>query len=306
MQQCNREHLITRLLNNPHVHIHTHAYTHAHARAYTRAYTHAYTHTYMHTHAPTRTHTLVRTHARARTFNNWARLIIRICPQVLLVAPSIACSLQDPEGLKDDLGGETAKFIEELKSAKLVCIIVYSENPRHYTYLEFLKNAETWQISYKDSLKTASESALATAARIMNNIGLKQDAPLKPSNVFYQEDGWSCGLWALKFVEAAVRKHLGEPRIPDASIADATVFINKFINFIKNDTGKAKAKAKPKATGKLQPYTEVTHKTFEDALAAALLCTKCEPTKLGTKGCSQCMGKWFEEIRVKRAPAKFH
>ena len=38
------------------------------------------------------------------------------------------------------------------------------------------------------------------------------------------------------------------------------------------------------------------HKTLEEALAAGLRCTKCVATKLSTKGCKACKGKWFEAI----------
>ena len=41
--------------------------------------------------------------------------------------------------------------------------------------------------------------------------------------------------------------------------------------------------------------------TFEEALAAGLRCTKCKPTKKGIKGCKQCMGHWFKEVRERHA-----
>ena len=43
-------------------------------------------------------------------------------------------------------------------------------------------------------------------------------------------------------------------------------------------------------------YIEPTHESLEAALAAGQACNKCIATLAGTKGCRECMGKWFEEI----------
>ena len=42
--------------------------------------------------------------------------------------------------------------------------------------------------------------------------------------------------------------------------------------------------------------------TLEEAIEAGIKCAKCHPTKFGTKGCTSCMGHWFEEIRVQKLP----
>ncbi len=46
---------------------------------------------------------------------------------------------------------------------------------------------------------------------------------------------------------------------------------------------------------------EPVFESFEQALAAGLLCTKCVATQAGTKGCRACMGEWFESLRQKAA-----
>ena len=56
----------------------------------------------------------------------------------MLVAPSASIALADSEGIKPDHGGENEAYIKELKSSRLVCIVVDSDTPRHYTYLELL------------------------------------------------------------------------------------------------------------------------------------------------------------------------
>ena len=61
------------------------------------------------------------------------------------------------------------------------------------------------------------------------------------------------------------------------------------------------AKSVPKAAPALppapaDPRIELYFDSLEDAMDAANKCSKCLPTKMGTKGCRTCMGKWFEEI----------
>ncbi len=63
-------------------------------------------------------------------------------------------------------------------------------------------------------------------------------------------------------------------------------------------TAKAKAKGAAKSSSSM---IEPIHETFESALAAAFLCTKCVATKFGTKGCRACMGEHFEQIRLRKA-----
>jgi len=53
-------------------------------------------------------------------------------------------------------------------------------------------------------------------------------------------------------------------------------------------------------TSKKKQWVPPVFDCLEDALAAAQKCTKCLPTKQALKGCSFCMGKWFEEIRQKQ------
>ena len=95
-------------------------------------------------------------------------------------------------------------------------------------------------------------------------------------------------------------------RLKDASLSATSSLLNTFIRIVKNEAmPKASAKAKAKAKARNYPREEPKHSTLEEALAAAHACNKCEPTKMGTKGCTACMGEWFESIRIKRAPPKF-
>ena len=58
---------------------------------------------------------------------------------------------------------------------------------------------------------------------------------------------------------------------------------------------------------KLSPAAKSgTPLTLEDAIQASFACSKCHVTKSnGTKGCSQCMGPFFQPLRV-RAKKDLH
>ena len=79
-------------------------------------------------------------------------------------------------------------------------------------------------------------------------------------------------------------------------------FVSKCLN---KDPPQAQPMPKEQAKGR-KTKPEVIHETFQLALEAAHKCTKCEPTTRGSKGCSSCMGKWFDEkMRINAAPIKF-
>ncbi|MBM4179834.1 MAG: hypothetical protein FJ211_10980 [Ignavibacteria bacterium] len=81
---------------------------------------------------------------------------------------------------------------------------------------------------------------------------------------------------------------------------------NEFISKIK-DADLKKATKVPdkkkgaKAEGKVYATHEPVHASLEEAMFAALACTKCVPTKNGSKGCRTCMGEHFETIRQRKA-----
>jgi hypothetical protein len=85
-------------------------------------------------------------------------------------------------------------------------------------------------------------------------------------------------------------------------------FANKQLEV--RDASNKKPKIEKKETQHEETQHEETqneenqHETFDHALAAGHLCTKCIGTKAGTKGCRACMGEWFEQIRKKLACEK--
>jgi hypothetical protein len=169
-------------------------------------------------------------------------------PQAMLVPPQVCVSLADTDGIKFDIGGEHKKFQATVNTSELVCFVVYSIGPpRHFTYLELKQNltdGKGFEVAYKDSLKQPSTSGIQAAKQILINLGLEHFVDkVVPSNKVYQPDGWSCGIYVLRWIEAALRRARGEPRIADASITDVTRLTNEFISKV---LPKPKAKSEAK------------------------------------------------------------
>jgi hypothetical protein len=219
----------------------------------------------------------------------------------MLVVPSIAITFAGDE-LVEDHGGEVAKFVVKVHEAKHVFFVLWSEPPSHYSYL-YVKNVEGQprHIEYKDSLP--GEAARAVATRTLRNLKLiepHEEAP-QPSNKSRQSDGWSCGLWASRWIERQLRENRGEARMVPTSFADMKNRTNEFIAKLK-EAKEPKLESKTAAKEATARKThEPTHASFEAALAAAWSCTKCLPTKAATKGCRACMGEHFESIRQRKA-----
>ena len=105
-------------------------------------------------------------------------------------------------------------------------------------------------------------------------------------------------MWTLQLVEARARQHRNEMLTNSAAIGHVMTRLNEFISKLRPSAHQIpKSKAKAKATGKTRPE----HQTLEAALTAANSCKKRRPTKECTKGCSECMGSWFAQIRVRKA-----
>jgi len=145
------------------------------------------------------------------------------------------------------------------------------------------------------------------AMKLLRNlelIGLEEQAPA-PSNRSNQDDAWSCCLWASRWVERQIRENIGEPRRPTLSFGDMSSRANEFISKIKQasdkEAGEINRGKGNLEIGKPRETHEPEHLTFEACEAGAFLCTKCLPTKSGTKGCRVCMGEWFERIRMRKS-----
>ena len=219
-------------------------------------------------------------------------------PEIRIFEPSVSTVYSyEPGG--DDHGGENVKFSDELLASKHVFFVVWAASPSHYTYIYTRKpeGDEPRLVEYKDSLKPAADTSRAAATRLLRNLKLAEECP-EPCNRAFQSDGWSCGLWTVRWIERQLREIAGEPRMKPPSIMDVFGRGQEFIDKVKLAKPKA-TKPKAKSVAKVYKNPEPTFATLEEALTAAHKCTKCLPTKALTKGCRQCMGEWFEHIRQK-------
>jgi hypothetical protein len=218
-----------------------------------------------------------------------------------IVIPSIATPWGNDEAVYEDGGGEVGVFKAIVGSTKHVFLVLWSSPPAHFTYL-YVRNVEGQprHIEFKDSLP--GEAARIVATKTLRNLGLIEnhaEAPV-PCNTCVQADGWSCGLWASRWVERQMRENRGEARLPPPSLAEMRNRANEFMCKIK-DVKKVPIEKKPEAASKHYETHEPVHASFEDAQVAATACSKCLPTKAGTKGCRACMGDYFELIRQRKS-----
>ena len=166
-----------------------------------------------------------------------------------------------------------------------------------------------WLQQLEDSGFGEAPDNLVWAKQILINIGIENLVEyVKKSNKLGQNDAWSCGIWVLKWIEADLRARRDEVPMP-LSIQMVTKRVNVFIEKLKQKAllpaaAKAAAPAPPAVPEVLPDPVGDKFKTLEEALDAAASCKKCLPTQRGTKGCSQCMGNWFEQIRLQKLPKK--
>ena len=178
-----------------------------------------------------------------------------------------------------------ATFKVIVKTTKHVLFVLWSEPPRHYTTL-YVRNIEGHprHIEFKDSMP--GETARQAATRLLRNLELiehGQECP-EPCSTRRQADGWSCGLWASRWVERQLRENKGEDRLIPTSLAEMRNRANEFIMKIKESKKVAPVEAKgDTAPSKSYLTHEPAHATPEEALFAAGVCAECLPTKAGDR-----------------------
>ena len=101
---------------------------------------------------------------------------------------------------------EDEAFFARVRASKHLCIVLQSEAPSHYTFLEVKKNEDgssIESIEFKDSLRDAPATPPRMVEKILQGIGLV-DASwrcLPRTNKCTQEGQWECGLWATRYLE---------------------------------------------------------------------------------------------------------
>ena len=97
----------------------------------------------------------------------------------------------------------------------------------------------------------------------------------------------SCGIDVLQRLESKARSFLGEPVMPLITIQ---AFIHRGNEFIQKVSPTAMAASRSAEAKKETKAPE----TMVEAVEAAQACTKCRVTRAGFKGCTKCMGLFFQ------------
>ena len=216
------------------------------------------------------------------------------------ISPSTAVSLAHMDPLADDRGTnqeQLATLRSNLDTTTMFFAITWS--PSHYVQVTAVRTTgiDPWSISYQDSLPQEHQGCRDAAEALLRNLALIAPGDSLPhSQAGAQSDGWSCGLWALKNLEEFLRTRRKEIVQADITLA----FLRSRLNFHITKLRPGVPAPAPKALAPSKAKAAKVHATLEDALDAAQQCSKCRPTKLGTKGCQECMGAWFSELRQKR------
>ena len=226
----------------------------------------------------------------------------RLCkdiPGVFLLPPAVctAYAISKPTEVSE------ADFIKERDASLFICGVVWATSPAHYTLIRAQRQSlhSAWEPQFWDPYSQELPRSREAAENLLMNLGLlpaTSKLPLPAPGP--QLDGWSCGLQVLAKMEAWMREWRGEQPGPDVDIAEVQLRLNEFLWVLK---GPAPGGPHP-AAGISGPAAEATdqaakHATLEEALTAAHDCKKCRVNKsILSKGCSECMGTWFNEIRL--------
>lgn len=158
--------------------------------------------------------------------------------------PHITVTLCQEDGLllsRDD----RAQFLRGLCEADDLIFVLWAEGPPcHFSWLHVQCTQKPkiqmpgdydgkWNVIYKDSLPVHADDNLMMAKRLLVNIGLvSASQSLQPANLSaYQTDGWSCGIWTVKFTEELLYRllHAQPTSEPSMTIRGYVERTNEFI-----------------------------------------------------------------------------
>ena len=220
-----------------------------------------------------------------------------------MLHPQEALTIQDSPGegtgVSDAIGQAAMK--DQVDKARLVQVILHAKG--HFVYFQASRTSTSgpWTLLYQDSMADGYPECRDAAQNLARYLGLlSAGIALPASQGGLQRDGWSCGLWSLQEQEHQLRLLRHEPVSSKIPIQHILQRLNDFATRVSPAAKKLleAAKAKKSTSG-----ASGSPMTFEEAVAASFLCTKCHATKLGTKGCSQCMGSFFQAQRLRRGKA---
>ena len=151
--------------------------------------------------------------------------------KIQLVPPHVTVTLCSADGLLLQQK-EREEFLSQLWQKAQLFFVIWSE-ARHYTLLHLSRKMgdSHYTTTYMDSLRAPAKGNIVVAKQLLCNLGLNSEATaLVPSNTEFQGDGWSCGIWCIKWTEQVLRRLRNEvPVFESPSIHDIVVRTNEFI-----------------------------------------------------------------------------
>ena len=151
--------------------------------------------------------------------------------KIQLVPPHVTVTLCSADGLLLQQK-EREEFLSQLWQKAQLFFVIWSE-ARHYTLLHLSRKMgdSHYTTTYMDSLRAPAKGNIVVAKQLLCNLGLNSEATaLVPSNTEFQGDGWSCGIWCIKWTEQVLRRLRNEvPVFEGPSIHDIVVRTNEFI-----------------------------------------------------------------------------
>ena len=231
---------------------------------------------------------------------------------VYILTPAETTSFTDASNEGDMQEGQLAQYqviLARVRSKLDECRLVLAaiHQPGHYTALAARRPTleDGWTVIQSDSLPPSLDTVLY-GQRVTEKLGLPQPTLREPQP--RQRDGWSCGLWALRFVEEQWRQHRNEPlQLYPSPLGVVRARVDRSVSFVRGTAPIAAAAGEPSYDGKIVRRGAAEMPNYEplslaEALERAKACPCVARKSDGFKGCSKttCMGHWFELYRLKR------
>ena len=157
-------------------------------------------------------------------------------PNMLILDPAVAVVLGS-RNEQDPSDREWHVFLASVEQATEILVPVWAPNPAHYTYLQAVRSspADSWTLTYADSLPSPVKNNIVAAKRIARRLGLWREGRPWSANAQkeVQPDGWSCGLFVLRWIEARARQYFDGQVAATDSINTVIGRVNRFVEMLR-------------------------------------------------------------------------
>lgn len=146
----------------------------------------------------------------------------------------------------DPSNEEIASYHQLTKVKLQVCMVIWSDKPRHYTYMDATRETigDNWKVYYSDSLPSEHKGCKSAAKRIAQILGFVKPGESFPNSLKgAQEDAWSCGLWASWRFETRLRLFRKEAPLVSPDFSEIMLRVNKYIKTLKTASSKKRKAA---------------------------------------------------------------